>query len=87
MKWKTKDDKVLELFEMELNHLINCKKLLEKQLEEVSSATAYPPVMQGEMAQYYAEQEYEICLEEEENLIKKIKEFKKEIKKRLTNKN
>jgi hypothetical protein len=58
--WKTKDGRKVRICDMGESHLENTIALLRRaHARYVAEATADYPMFQGEMAQFYAEQEWE----------------------------
>lgn len=58
--WKTKDGRKIRICDMDDKHLLNTIRFLEKQAEQLQFDVAmHPPCFNSEMAQYYAEQQYD----------------------------
>lgn len=84
MKWKTKDGKLIEVKDMTDNHLLNTQRYMQrrvKDIQEESSACA-GMCFQGEMAQYYQEQETDALVEQVLNAVDVLRYFNDELKHR-----
>lgn len=57
-KWKQKNGTIILIEAMEDAHLLNTIAMLERNAQEERNKIPYPS-FQGEIAQYYAEREYE----------------------------
>ena len=89
MKWKMRDGWYINVKDMESSHINNCIKLLKKQIKQLNSLTTLFPVFQGDMAQYYAEQDFDRIENEKAlniaNNNEWINVFKKELENRKSN--
>lgn len=56
--WTCKDGRKVRVKDMDDKHLENTIKFLRRQHQEIVFGTSYPS-FNGEMAQYYAEQEFD----------------------------
>lgn len=61
-KWKKKDGTKIRICDMEDSHLLNAIKMLDKMADTAKLEIPYPN-FNGEMAQWFAEQEYDRMLE------------------------
>lgn len=59
--WTTKDGQRIRIKDMTDTHLMNTIKMMERKVEEEVADIPYP-VFQGEMAQFYADQDYEAAI-------------------------
>lgn len=64
-KWTQKDGTKIRICDMKDSHLLNSIKMLNRMVE-TERATLWYPCFQGEMAQFYAEQEYENFMSDDE---------------------
>lgn len=60
--WKTKDGQQIRIKDLQDSHLQNILKMLLRQAQHLRTHLPFP-VFQGEMAQYYAEREYDRIME------------------------
>ena len=60
--WTTKDGTKIRICDMEESHIINCIRMLERNLDKYKSGVDYP-MLQGEIAQETAERAYENLME------------------------
>lgn len=84
--WRTKDGTLLRIADMDDDHLYYATRMLERHAQIVRDITA-PPNLQGEMAQYYAEREWDAMWdmgpdELAEYIYPKIEELKAEMARR-----
>ncbi len=64
--WKSKDGRRIRICDMSNQHLVNTMKLLERNASAERFNNFPYPSFQGEMAQYYAEQEFDNLIEKED---------------------
>jgi hypothetical protein len=64
-KWTKKDGTKIRIKDMDNSHLVNTIKFLDRQQSEIQSCPY--PSFQGEMAQMYAEAEYDALMRTETN--------------------
>jgi hypothetical protein len=58
--WRTKDGRKIRVYDLPDRHLENIIKCIESQHQRSISS---PPMFQGEMAEYYGQQEYDSLVE------------------------
>jgi len=73
--WVTKTKEEIKIKDLSLNHLQNIVRYLKNKFNSLSNPFNYYPLFQGEMAQMYAEQQWESQMEEYVKLEKTIKLF------------
>lgn len=61
-RWKPKGAAPIRICDMGSDHIRNCIRMLERKTAVIKQSIPYP-TFSGEMAQYYAEQEYERLME------------------------
>lgn len=84
MKWTTQNGKTLEVKDMADSHLLNAQRFIRRKVasiseEAVACASTY---LQGEMAQYYQEQDSERLTNDLFIAIGVLREFDDEVKER-----
>ena len=75
-EWITKSGKKKKIKDLELSHLENIVNYLEKRFNELENPMNDYPSFQGEMAQMYAEREWEESVKYYENLKNRINLFR-----------
>lgn len=60
--WRTKDGRVLPIHKMTDEHIVNAIRMCQRQ-GFVGEMPSYPSGLNGEMAQYYAEHEWQEAME------------------------
>lgn len=60
--WKTKDGRKIRIKDLDDGHLVNCIKMIERNVAWLQSIIP-PPMFNGEMAQLYADREYDRMVE------------------------
>ena len=73
--WVTKTKEEIKIKDLSLNHLQNIVRYLKNKFNSLSNPFNYYSLFQGEMAQMYAEQQWESQMEEYVKLEKTIKLF------------
>lgn len=80
--WKCKDGRTLRISDMETSHITNSMRMLERMHEQRLCSMPYPD-FQGEMAQMYAEQEFDAYMNASvEDVFPIYKHLEKELLKR-----
>lgn len=80
--WKCKDGRTLRISDMETSHIINSMRMLERMHEQMLWSMP-APCFQGEMAQMYAEQEFDAYMDSSvEDVFPIYKHLEKELLKR-----
>lgn len=77
--WTTKEGKRIPISKMSDSHLLNTIKFLERKSDAFD---IIPPMFQGEMAQYYADQEYDDAMEHRMEILGMVELMKVEANKR-----
>lgn len=80
--WKCKDGRTIRIADMETSHIINSMRMLERMHEQMLWSMP-DPCFQGEMAQMYAEQEFDAYMDSSvEDVFPIYKHLEKELLKR-----
>ena len=80
--WKCKDGREIPISEMTTEHITNSMRMLERMHKQTLMDISFP-CFQGEMAQMFAEQEFDRLMDSEvEDLYPAYKHLRKELKKR-----
>lgn len=74
-EWVTKSGEKIKIKDLELYHLKNIVAYLRKRWEETENPMNDFPSFQGEMAQYYAEQQWNSSLQRYEKMKRKLQLF------------
>ncbi len=84
MKWKTKDGKEVEVKYMTDQHLLNTQRYMQRRVKSMSeeSVACAGCSFQGDMAQYYQEQDLDRLTEAALNTVDVLKHFDKEVERR-----
>lgn len=80
--WKCKDGRAVPIKDMTTDHIINSMRMLDRMHEQTQFDMPYP-AFQGEMAQMYAEQEFDAYMDSSvEDVFPIYKHLEKELLKR-----
>ena len=84
MRWKTKDGKEIEVKDMTDCHLLNTQRYMQRRVNSIQeeSVACASMCFQGEMAQYYQEQESYALVEQVFNTVDVLRYFDGEVKRR-----
>lgn len=75
--WTTKDNKRIQIKDLDIVHLKNIVNLLQRKFDSaINPMNDYPSLFQGEMAQMYAQQQWDHSIKEYESLKRTLKLFK-----------
>lgn len=76
--YQGRDGKIVVIEEMSDKHLQNAIRFFDRCLASMYDALSYYPCFNGEMAQYHAEQQYDLCLEETSEIFQLLDSLKAE---------
>ena len=80
--WECKDGRVMRIVDMSTDHILNSMRMLERMHQEMICSIGFP-CFQGEMAQMYAEQEFDQLMDSSvEDVYPAYKKLRKELLKR-----
>ena len=84
MKWQTQSGKVLKVKEMTDSHLLNTQRFMQRKVVSISRETAACASIcfQGEMAQYYQDQDLKRLTDDEFAAIDVLRGLNDEVKER-----
>lgn len=84
MKWKTKDGKLIDVKDMTDCHLLNTQRYIQRRVKAIQeeNVACAGICFQGEMAQYYQDQELNALMEQLFNTVDVLRYFDGEVEHR-----